>query len=68
MTFLVLMYSVFAIFAVQSFAGNQYQYCRTTATPDIVLDKDGNVVSYDWPIVDTFSWLCKSDDDCKKLV
>lgn len=36
--------------------------------PEIVKDDDGNLVSYDWPVVDTFSWLCKSDNDCKKLV
>lgn len=63
-----MVYSIFAIFAVQSFAGNQYQYCRMTEKPDIVKDADGLVTSYDWPIVDTFSWLCKNDDDCRKLV
>ena len=26
------------------------------------------MLSYEWPIVDTFSWLCKNDDDCKKLI
>ena len=25
-------------------------------------------MSYEWPRVDTFDWLCKSDNDCKKLI
>jgi hypothetical protein len=68
LTFLIFIYSIFAIFAVQSFAGNQYQFCRTTLEPIIELDANGDVVSYEWPIVDTFSWLCGSDDDCKALI
>ena len=39
-----------------------------TKEPTIVKDDAGNLISYDWPIVDTFSWLCKNDKDCKKLV
>lgn len=36
--------------------------------PDIVRDADGTLLSYDWPIVDTFSWLCTTDKDCEKLI
>jgi hypothetical protein len=61
-------YAIFGIFAVQSFAGNQYQYCRMTKEPTIEKDANGNIISYEWPIVPTFSWLCKNDKDCKKLV
>lgn len=39
-----------------------------TKEPTIVKDENGKLLSYDWPIVDTFSWLCKNDNDCKKLV
>lgn len=36
--------------------------------PDIVRDGAGKLVSYNWPIVDTFPYLCKNDKDCKKLI
>jgi hypothetical protein len=26
------------------------------------------LVSYDWPIVDTFEWLCNTDADCEQLI
>lgn len=68
MTFLIFVYSIFAIFAVQSFAGNQYQYCRMTEKPMIKKNAQGVVTEYEWPIVDTFSWLCTTDKDCEKLV
>lgn len=26
------------------------------------------MILYDWPIVSTFPWLCRSDSDCQKLI
>lgn len=31
-------------------------------------NETGELVSFDWPIVSTFQWLCKSDKDCEKLI
>ena len=30
--------------------------------------ENGTLISFDWPIVDTFSWLCTNDNSCEKLI
>lgn len=68
-TFLGILFLLFAIFGIQSFAGNQYQMCRTTMEPNYEFNKTSGVLDfYEWPVVDSFPWLCQTDNDCKRLI
>jgi Ion transport protein len=66
--FLGFTFLLFAIFGIQSFAGDQYNFCRVTEAPEITYNSAGELESYSWPIVSTFPWLCVSDTDCKTLI
>lgn len=66
--FLTFIFLIFSILGSQSFAGGQYKYCRMTQEPVIVRDDSNNLVSYSWPIVDTFNGLCRDDNSCQKMI
>lgn len=66
--FLTFIFLIFSILGSQSFAGGQYKYCRMIEAPTIVRDELNQIVSYSWPIVDTFSQLCVDDNSCKNLI
>jgi len=59
--FIALIVYLFSIFGVNSFSGTTYRFCRTTLEPTIVRDSSGTLISFDWPIESTFSWLCQTD-------
>lgn len=61
--FLVFIFTIFAIFGVNTFVGAQYSFCRTTDSPTIILEGDSVAVS--WPISEEASWLCSDDNSCR---
>ncbi len=53
------MFCIFAIFGVNFFVGQQYQFCRSTLEP--FKDEKNQTV---WPIDERASFLCSTDDMC----
>lgn len=39
-----------------------------TPEPEIVRGADNEIISYSWPIVDTFTNLCRDDKSCELLI
>ena len=57
--FMVFIFTIFSIIAVNFFAGKQYQFCRETEE----LVDDGVNKPY-WPISEDAGWQCSSDAMC----
>ena len=59
------MFTIFAIFGVNFFVGQQYQFCRTTE--ELYYDSIGNPV---WPLVGGIDdvILCDSDEMCRDKI
>ena len=59
--FLVFIFTIFSIIAVQIFSGQHYQFCRSTEAP---ISEFVNESKLHWPINDEAAWQCSSDDMC----
>jgi voltage-dependent calcium channel L type alpha-1D len=60
--FLAFIFTIFAIFGMHQFTGQQYSRCRMTEKPTLIF----NSTEYEWPINYDAAYLCNVDEDCAR--